>query len=101
MIALIERSRCWFVPMRPVTPFMMMPIWCVVIARERLPINHGYRWRSDDIFARLFRQSADRGTGDRRQGDRRQGTVKGGMKGSACQAHWALVFLECGGLTPL
>jgi hypothetical protein len=23
--------RCWLVPMRPVTPFMMMPIRCVFI----------------------------------------------------------------------
>ena len=25
MMAQIERRRCWFIPMRPVTPFMMMP----------------------------------------------------------------------------
>jgi hypothetical protein len=31
MMALTERSRCWFVPMRPVTPFMMMPTLCVVM----------------------------------------------------------------------
>jgi hypothetical protein len=30
-MALIERSKCWFVPMRPVTPFMMMPSLCVVM----------------------------------------------------------------------
>src|SRR5262245_34040826 len=24
-MAMIERTRCWLVPMRPVTPFMMMP----------------------------------------------------------------------------
>src|SRR5271170_505960 len=32
----MERRRCWFVPMRPVTPFMMMPIRRVVIARSLL-----------------------------------------------------------------
>jgi hypothetical protein len=25
-IALIERTRCWLVPILPVTPFMMMPM---------------------------------------------------------------------------
>src|SRR5690606_27739561 len=35
MIALIERSRCWLVPMRPVTPFMMMPTLWVVIGIKR------------------------------------------------------------------
>src|SRR5208337_2920519 len=30
-MATIERTRCWFVPMRPVTPFMMMPRRCWVI----------------------------------------------------------------------
>ena len=29
MMATIERMRCWLVPMRPVTPFMMMPTLCV------------------------------------------------------------------------
>src|SRR3954454_1866245 len=28
MMATIERMRCWLVPMRPVTPFMMIPILC-------------------------------------------------------------------------
>ena len=27
-IATIDRIRCWFIPMRPVTPFMMMPSRC-------------------------------------------------------------------------
>src|SRR5712691_3035912 len=27
-MATIERIRCWFIPMRPVTPFMMMPSRC-------------------------------------------------------------------------
>ena len=31
MIATIDRMRCWLVPMRPVTPFMMMPTLCVFI----------------------------------------------------------------------
>src|ERR1700683_2774162 len=35
MMASIERIRCWLVPMRPVTPFMMMPILCSFI---RVPI---------------------------------------------------------------
>ena len=26
-MARIDRRRCWFNPMRPVTPFMMMPTW--------------------------------------------------------------------------
>ena len=26
MMALIERIKCWLVPMRPVTPFMMIPM---------------------------------------------------------------------------
>src|SRR5437870_13914410 len=25
---MIDRARCWLVPMRPVTPFMMIPIVC-------------------------------------------------------------------------
>ena len=29
MMATIDRMRCWLVPMRPVTPFMMMPTLCV------------------------------------------------------------------------
>src|SRR5690606_19487787 len=28
MISTIERNRCWFVPIRPVTPFMIMPTVC-------------------------------------------------------------------------
>src|SRR5436853_166838 len=39
MIALIERSRCWLVPMRPVTPFMMIPTLCVVILEERTGVE--------------------------------------------------------------
>src|SRR5687768_12725351 len=35
MIALMERSRCWFVPMRPVTPFMMIPTLCVVMVKRK------------------------------------------------------------------
>src|SRR6266705_4383762 len=31
-IAMTERARCWFVPIRPVTPFMMTPSLCSVIA---------------------------------------------------------------------
>ncbi len=32
MMATIERIRCWFVPMRPVTPFMMMPmLWMFMV----------------------------------------------------------------------
>src|ERR1700694_3004188 len=31
-IAITERARCWFVPMRPVTPFMTMPSLCSAIA---------------------------------------------------------------------
>ena len=31
-MATIERTRCWFVPMRPVTPFMMMPSRFTAIA---------------------------------------------------------------------
>ena len=31
-IATIERIRCWFMPMRPVTPFMMMPRRCCAIS---------------------------------------------------------------------
>ena len=31
MISTIECMRCWFVPIRPVTPFMMIPILCVFI----------------------------------------------------------------------
>src|SRR6266705_3706221 len=27
-IAMTERAKCWFVPIRPVTPFMMMPSLC-------------------------------------------------------------------------
>ena len=27
----MERNKCWLVPMRPVTPFMMMPILCCII----------------------------------------------------------------------
>ena len=30
-IATIDRARCWFVPIRPVTPFMMMPTVSVFI----------------------------------------------------------------------
>src|SRR5690625_1481803 len=30
MIGRIERMRCWFIPIRPVTPFMMIPIRCVL-----------------------------------------------------------------------
>src|ERR1700761_6792858 len=44
MIASIERMRCWLVPMRPVTPFMMMPTLCSFIGRvmELLTmISHG------------------------------------------------------------
>src|ERR1035437_5643199 len=32
MMAAMERSRCWFPPMRPVTPFMIMPTRCVLMA---------------------------------------------------------------------
>ena len=35
-IARIERTRCWFSPMRPVTPFMMMP--SVRVATPVLPL---------------------------------------------------------------
>src|SRR6266568_9049565 len=31
-IAMTERVRCWFVPMRPVTPFMMTPSLCSAMA---------------------------------------------------------------------
>src|SRR6266852_7790707 len=31
-IAMTERARCWFVPMRPVTPFMMTPSLCSAMA---------------------------------------------------------------------
>jgi len=34
-IATIERIKCWFMPMRPVTPFMMMPSRCCVIFKPR------------------------------------------------------------------
>jgi hypothetical protein len=30
MMAQIERRRCWFNPMRPVTPFMTIPTECVL-----------------------------------------------------------------------
>ncbi len=33
-MATIDRSRCWFVPMRPVTPFMMMPIRGVLTSQS-------------------------------------------------------------------
>src|SRR3954454_16954479 len=36
-IATIERIRCWFIPMRPVTPFMMMPRRCCAISSLPLP----------------------------------------------------------------
>src|ERR1700722_2105359 len=35
MIASMERTKCWLVPMRPVTPFMMMPILCSFIKSDR------------------------------------------------------------------
>src|SRR6266851_1338231 len=31
-MAMTERARCWFVPMRPVTPFMMTPSLCSAMA---------------------------------------------------------------------
>jgi hypothetical protein len=31
-MARIERIKCWFMPMRPVTPFMMMPRRCCAIS---------------------------------------------------------------------
>src|SRR6266702_79451 len=31
-MAITERARCWFMPMRPVTPFMMTPSLCSLIA---------------------------------------------------------------------
>ncbi len=35
-MAMMERSRCWLVPMRPVTPFMMMPTrWVSIFAPEK------------------------------------------------------------------
>ncbi len=36
MMATMERMRCWFVPMRPVTPFMMMPILCMLMLMDSL-----------------------------------------------------------------
>src|SRR5688572_30694070 len=40
MIALMERSRCWFVPMRPVTPFMIIPTLCVVMVERKWGVSH-------------------------------------------------------------
>src|SRR4029077_20406167 len=45
-IATIDRIRCWFIPMRPVTPFMMMPRRCCAMllpsrcARSRALLIH-------------------------------------------------------------
>src|SRR5438876_1911674 len=33
-MAMTERARCWFVPMRPVTPFMMTPSLCSAMASD-------------------------------------------------------------------
>src|SRR5437660_6858997 len=33
-IAMIERIKCWFMPMRPVTPFIMMPRRCCAMRRD-------------------------------------------------------------------
>src|SRR6266545_672418 len=41
-IATIERIRCWFIPMRPVTPFMMMPSRCCAIAITPFPALVGW-----------------------------------------------------------
>src|SRR4051812_31584308 len=35
MMARMDRIRCWFVPMRPVTPFMMMPMRLVSMVMVR------------------------------------------------------------------
>ncbi len=36
MMGTIERRRCWFIPMRPVTPFMMIPtVWVVMPCLSR------------------------------------------------------------------
>ena len=45
-MATIERIRCWFVPMRPVTPFMMMPSRCC--AMSVLPFLSDLRGREGE-----------------------------------------------------
>src|SRR5690606_41771612 len=83
MIALIERSRCWFVPMRPVTPFMMMPTLCGVMWKRAA----GHSAAGDDVPARgpMYPESSFRLFGALRGGARRQGrsgTHAGGRQGS-------------------
>jgi hypothetical protein len=38
-MARIERTRCWWVPMRPVTPFMMMPTRWRCMAGDRSEVK--------------------------------------------------------------
>ena len=51
-IARMEPTKCWFVPMRPVTPFMMMPMERSFIGgwTKETPESDG--WRDGHTWAR-------------------------------------------------
>src|SRR4051812_21504608 len=57
-MALIDRMRCWFVPMRPVTPFMMMPRRIVSMS---LPVADGV---DDSGVVEVARTVVNRGVED-------------------------------------
>src|SRR5260221_4936709 len=67
-IAMTERARCWFVPMRPVTPFMMTPSLCSAMAtysKLSLPVlpdaNDLHRVGSAGLADRLTDGEHDQG----------------------------------------
>ena len=85
-IALIERTRCWLVPMRPVTPFMMMPSRIVFHARLTLrracagtgrapPSN----FMSDHEDDRDPQHRGDRPREERQRGCRRTARARGAV----------------------
>src|SRR5262245_50940251 len=43
-MAMIERTRCWLVPMRPVTPFMMMPSRLTPMTLSDPPSRRSFSW---------------------------------------------------------
>src|SRR5262245_42414181 len=50
-IATIERIRCWFMPMRPVTPFMMMPRRCCAMS---VSLHSQQALDAPGVFAEFF-----------------------------------------------
>src|SRR5438445_3369283 len=79
--ATIERMRCWFNPIRPVTPFMMMPMVRTVIRTspsEGFQVGSAYVQRRFDLATRCT-GARDESDGDRTgngEGDQRSKPIR-------------------------